>query len=33
MVMSWASLKMNNLRAFRLYFGGTIGLGLTFLVW
>ncbi len=32
MVMSWASLKMGNLRAFRLYFGGTIGLGLTFLV-
>ncbi len=32
MVMSWASLKMGNLSAFRLWFGGTIGLGLTFLV-
>jgi len=31
-VMSWASLKMGNLRNFRLWFGGTIGLGLTFLV-
>ena len=32
MVMSWASLKMGNLGAFKRYFGGTIGLGLVFLV-
>ncbi len=32
MVMSWASLKMGNLGAFKRYFGTTIGLGLVFLV-
>ena len=32
MVMSWASLKMDNLAAFKRYFGATIGLGLLFLV-
>ncbi len=32
MVMSWASLKMGNLGAFRRYLGATIGLGSLFLV-
>jgi cytochrome c oxidase subunit 3 len=32
MVMSWASLKMGNLGAFKRYFAATIGLGLAFLV-
>lgn len=32
MVMSWASLARNNFRQYRLYMGGTIGLGLIFLV-
>ncbi len=32
MVMSWASLKMGNLGAFKRYFAATIGLGLVFLV-
>ncbi len=32
MVMSWASLKMQQLGAFKLYFGATISLGLVFLV-
>jgi len=32
MVMAWASLKMDNLAAFRRYFGTTIALGLVFLV-
>lgn len=32
MVMSWASLKMNNLKNFRLFLGLTILLALTFLV-
>jgi len=32
MVMSWASLKMNNFGKFKLYMGLTILLGLTFLV-
>ncbi len=32
MVMSWASLKMNKLGAFKRYFGTTIFLGLLFLV-
>ncbi len=31
MVMSWASLKMGNLGAFKRYMGATIGLGLVFL--
>jgi heme/copper-type cytochrome/quinol oxidase subunit 3 len=32
MVMSWASLKMDDVRAFKRYYGATIGLGLVFLV-
>jgi len=32
MVMSWASLKMGNLGAFKRYFAATIGLGSVFLV-
>ncbi len=32
MVMSWASLKMGNLGAFKRFLGATIGLGLVFLV-
>jgi len=32
MVMSWASLKMDKLGAFKLYLGATIGLGSLFLV-
>ena len=32
MVMSWASLKMDNLTAFKRYFGVTSALGVTFLV-
>ena len=32
MVMSWASLKMGNPAAFKRYLGGTVALGLTFLV-
>jgi heme/copper-type cytochrome/quinol oxidase subunit 3 len=32
MVMSWASLKMNNLRGFKRFMGATIGLGLAFLL-
>ncbi len=32
MVMSWASLKMGNLGAFKRYIGATIGLGSLFLV-
>jgi heme/copper-type cytochrome/quinol oxidase subunit 3 len=32
MVMSWASLKMDKLGAFKLYLGATIGLGTLFLV-
>ena len=32
MVMSWASLKMNDLRGFKRFMGATIGLGLAFLM-